>query len=174
MFLKTQALRRTEDTKGPTNRPKYPTEPAGQRLPHQSGDPLRLLPPGRAWATELCLSRHKSVQQAQIPQEVKRRLEAVSGFDILRSLILETDDLFGSLRSNMPVVKKYEPAMNKTMRMHAITSTLGNGLVHVPDKAPGCGGRDRVPGRGRWRRRATGVRFSVDAAAASAVQFLVK
>ena len=33
-------------------------------------------------------------------------------------------------------VKKYEPAMDKTMRMHSVTSTIENGFVHLPDQAP--------------------------------------
>ena len=36
-------------------------------------------------------------------------------------------------------VKKYEPTMDKTMRMNSVTSTIENGLVHLPDKAPWLG-----------------------------------
>jgi predicted phage terminase large subunit-like protein len=32
-------------------------------------------------------------------------------------------------------VKSYEPTMDKTMRMHSVTSTIENGFVHLPDKA---------------------------------------
>jgi predicted phage terminase large subunit-like protein len=32
-------------------------------------------------------------------------------------------------------VQKYEPTMNKIMRMHSVTSTIENGFVHLPDKA---------------------------------------
>jgi|HubBroStandDraft_6_1064221.scaffolds.fasta_scaffold00472_18 predicted phage terminase large subunit-like protein len=33
-------------------------------------------------------------------------------------------------------VKKYEPTMDKIMRLHSVTSTIENGFVHLPDKAP--------------------------------------
>lgn len=33
-------------------------------------------------------------------------------------------------------VKKYEPTMDKIMRMHSVTSVIENGFVHIPDKAP--------------------------------------
>lgn len=32
-------------------------------------------------------------------------------------------------------IKKYEPNMDKIMRMHSVTSTIENGFVHLPDKA---------------------------------------
>jgi hypothetical protein len=31
-------------------------------------------------------------------------------------------------------VKKYEPRMDKIMRMHSVTSTIENGFVHLPDQ----------------------------------------
>jgi predicted phage terminase large subunit-like protein len=33
-------------------------------------------------------------------------------------------------------VKKYEPTMDKIMRMHSVTSAIENGFTHLPDKAP--------------------------------------
>jgi hypothetical protein len=33
-------------------------------------------------------------------------------------------------------IKKYTPTMDKIMRMNSITSTIENGFVHLPDKAP--------------------------------------
>jgi predicted phage terminase large subunit-like protein len=33
-------------------------------------------------------------------------------------------------------VKKYQPTMDKVMRMHSVTSTIENGLVHIPERAP--------------------------------------
>jgi predicted phage terminase large subunit-like protein len=36
-------------------------------------------------------------------------------------------------------VQKYEPKMDKTMRMHAVTSTIENGFVHLPDRAAWLG-----------------------------------
>ena len=35
----------------------------------------------------------------------------------------------------MHAIKKYEPTMDKIMRMHSVTSTIENGFVHLPDKA---------------------------------------
>jgi predicted phage terminase large subunit-like protein len=36
-------------------------------------------------------------------------------------------------------IKKYEPTMDKIMRMHSVTSTIENGFVHVPDRAQWLG-----------------------------------
>jgi len=36
-------------------------------------------------------------------------------------------------------VEKYEPTMDKIMRLHSVTSTIENGFVHLPDKAPWLG-----------------------------------
>jgi predicted phage terminase large subunit-like protein len=33
-------------------------------------------------------------------------------------------------------IQKYEPTMDKTMRMQCVTSTIENGFVHVPESAP--------------------------------------
>jgi hypothetical protein len=35
----------------------------------------------------------------------------------------------------MHAIKKYEPTMDKIMRMHSVTSTIENGFVRLPDKA---------------------------------------
>jgi predicted phage terminase large subunit-like protein len=32
-------------------------------------------------------------------------------------------------------IKKYEPTMDKIMRMHSVTSTIENGFAHLPDRA---------------------------------------
>src|SRR5579863_9237129 len=32
-------------------------------------------------------------------------------------------------------VTRYEPKLEKIMRMHSVTSTIENGFVHLPDKA---------------------------------------
>ena len=39
----------------------------------------------------------------------------------------------------MHAIKKYEPTMDKTMRMHSVTSTIENGFAHLPDKAAWLG-----------------------------------
>ena len=36
-------------------------------------------------------------------------------------------------------IKKYEPKMEKTMRLVSVTSTIENGFVHLPDRAPWLG-----------------------------------
>ena len=39
----------------------------------------------------------------------------------------------------MHAIKRYEPTMDKIMRMHTVTNTIENGLVHLPDKAAWLG-----------------------------------
>ena len=39
----------------------------------------------------------------------------------------------------MHAIKKYEPKMDKIMRMHSVTSTMENSFVHLPDKAAWLG-----------------------------------
>jgi len=40
------------------------------------------------------------------------------------------------IREGLHGVTRYETAMDKIMRMHSVTSTIENGLVHLPDNAP--------------------------------------
>lgn len=51
--------------------------------------------------------------------------DKASGTQLIQELISE----------GMHAIKKYEPTMDKTMRMHSVTSTIENGFVHIPDKA---------------------------------------
>jgi predicted phage terminase large subunit-like protein len=53
--------------------------------------------------------------------------DKASGTQLIQELISE----------GVHAVKKYEPTMDKTMRMHSVTSTIENGFVHLPDKAAG-------------------------------------
>jgi predicted phage terminase large subunit-like protein len=39
------------------------------------------------------------------------------------------------VNEGMHAIKRYEPTMDKIMRMHSVTSTIENGFVHLPDKA---------------------------------------
>ena len=39
----------------------------------------------------------------------------------------------------MHAVKRYEPTMDKVMRMHSVTSTIENGFVYLPEKAAWLG-----------------------------------
>ena len=51
--------------------------------------------------------------------------DRASGTQLIQELINE----------RMPEIKKYEPTMDKIMRMHSVTGTIENGFVHLPDKA---------------------------------------
>jgi predicted phage terminase large subunit-like protein len=55
--------------------------------------------------------------------------DKASGTQLIQELI---DD-------GVHLIKKYEPTMDKIMRMHSITSTIENGFVHLPDKAAWLG-----------------------------------
>lgn len=52
--------------------------------------------------------------------------DKASGTQLIQELISE----------GVHAVQKYEPTMDKIMRMHSVTSTVENGFVHLPDKAP--------------------------------------
>jgi phage terminase large subunit-like protein len=39
------------------------------------------------------------------------------------------------ITKGMHAIKKYEPTMDKTTRMHSATSIIENGFVHLPDKS---------------------------------------
>jgi predicted phage terminase large subunit-like protein len=43
------------------------------------------------------------------------------------------------LRETLYAVTRYEPKMDKIMRLHSVTSTIENGFVHMPDKAEWLG-----------------------------------
>jgi len=43
------------------------------------------------------------------------------------------------VNEGMHAIQKYEPSMDKTMRMNSVTSTVENGFVHLPDKASWLG-----------------------------------
>ena len=52
--------------------------------------------------------------------------DRASGTQLIQELIDE----------GLHAVKKYEPTMDKIMRMHAVTGMIENGFVYVPDSAP--------------------------------------
>lgn len=66
--------------------------------------------------------------QAFSPQTILIEDKA-SGTQLLQELIDE----------GVHAAKTYEPKMDKTMRMHSVTSTIENGFVHLPDKASWLG-----------------------------------
>jgi predicted phage terminase large subunit-like protein len=55
--------------------------------------------------------------------------DKASGTQLIQELVSE----------GMHAIKRYEPAMDKIMRMHSVTGTIENGFVHLPDKAAWLG-----------------------------------
>jgi predicted phage terminase large subunit-like protein len=55
--------------------------------------------------------------------------DKASGTQLIQELVNE----------GVHAIKQYQPTMDKVMRMHSVTSTLENGFVHIPDKAPWLG-----------------------------------
>ena len=51
--------------------------------------------------------------------------DKASGTQLIQELINE----------GIHAIKKYEPTMDKIMRMHSVTSSIENGFVHLPEKA---------------------------------------
>jgi predicted phage terminase large subunit-like protein len=51
--------------------------------------------------------------------------DKASGTQLIQELVSE----------RMYAIKKYEPTMDKVMRMHSVTAMIENGFVHLPDKA---------------------------------------
>jgi predicted phage terminase large subunit-like protein len=51
--------------------------------------------------------------------------DRASGTQLIQELVGE----------GMHAIKSYEPAMDKIMRLHSVTSTIENGFVYLPDKA---------------------------------------
>jgi hypothetical protein len=43
------------------------------------------------------------------------------------------------VNEGMHLIKRYEPKMDKIMRMHSVTGTIENGFVHLPDKSAWLG-----------------------------------
>lgn len=52
--------------------------------------------------------------------------DKASGTQLIQELVQE----------GMSAIKRYEPTMDKVMRLHSVTSTIENGFVHVPRNAP--------------------------------------
>lgn len=64
--------------------------------------------------------------------------EQANNFEV--STILIEDKSSGAqliqelLREGLHAVTRYEPKMDKVMRLHSVTSTIENGFVYLPDK----------------------------------------
>ena len=52
--------------------------------------------------------------------------DQASGTQLIQELIQE----------GVPGITRYAPQMDKVMRLHSVTSTMENGLMYVPEKAP--------------------------------------
>ena len=55
--------------------------------------------------------------------------DKASGTPLIQELVSE----------GMHAIQRYEPILEKTMRMHSVTSTIENGFAHLPDKAAWLG-----------------------------------
>ena len=76
--------------------------------------------------------------------ELKRAVREQSGAFNPQTIMIE-DKASGTqliqelVNEGMHGIKKYEPTMDKIMRMHSVTSTIENGFLHLPDKAAWLG-----------------------------------
>jgi predicted phage terminase large subunit-like protein len=55
--------------------------------------------------------------------------DKASGTQLIQEMVSE----------GMHAIQKYEPTMDKVMRMHSVTTSIENGFVHLPDKAAWLG-----------------------------------
>jgi predicted phage terminase large subunit-like protein len=82
----------------------------------------------------------KRLGYPELKRAVREQAEAFSPQTILIEDKASGTQLIQELVSEgMQAIKKYEPTMDKTMRMHSVTSTMENGFVHLPEKAAWLG-----------------------------------
>ena len=82
----------------------------------------------------------KRLGYPELKRAVREQAEAFSPEMILVEDMASGTQLIQELISEgQHAVKKYQPTMDKTMRMHSVTSTMENGFVHLPDKAAWLG-----------------------------------
>jgi predicted phage terminase large subunit-like protein len=82
----------------------------------------------------------KRLGYPELKRAVREQAEAFSPQTILIEDKASGTQLIQELvGEGMHSIKKYEPTMDKIMRMHSVTSTIENGFVHVPDKAQWLG-----------------------------------
>ena len=97
----------------------------------------------------VCTSWGVKEKHLYLLQVIRKRL----GYPELKRAVREQAEVFGPqtiliedrasgtqliqelVGEGMHAIKSYEPAMDKIMRMHSVTSTIENGFVHLPDKA---------------------------------------
>jgi predicted phage terminase large subunit-like protein len=82
----------------------------------------------------------KRLGYPELKRAVREQAEAFSPKTILIEDKASGTQLIQELVSEgMHAIQKYEPTMDKTMRMHSVTSTIENGFAHLPDKAAWLG-----------------------------------
>lgn len=82
----------------------------------------------------------KRVGYPELKRAVREQAQAFSPKTILIEDKASGTQLIQELVSEgMHAIKKYEPTMDKTMRMHSVTSTIENGFAHLPDKSAWLG-----------------------------------
>jgi predicted phage terminase large subunit-like protein len=78
----------------------------------------------------------KRLGYPELKRAVREQAEAFSPQTILIEDKASGTQLIQELvGEGMHVIQKYEPTMDKTVRMYTVTSTIENGFVHLPDKA---------------------------------------
>jgi predicted phage terminase large subunit-like protein len=78
----------------------------------------------------------KRVGYPELKRAVREQAEAFGANTILVEDKASGTQLIQELVSEgVHAIKKYEPTMDKTMRMHSVTSTIENGFVHLPETA---------------------------------------
>jgi len=78
----------------------------------------------------------KRLGYPELKRAVREQAEAFSPKTILIEDKASGTQLIQELVSEgMHAIQRYEPTMDKTMRMHSVTSTIENGFVHIPEKA---------------------------------------
>ena len=78
----------------------------------------------------------KRLGYPELKRAVREQAEAVSSAnDLDRRRASGTQLIQELVGEGMHAIKSYEPAMDKIMRLHSVTSTIENGFVHLPDKA---------------------------------------
>jgi predicted phage terminase large subunit-like protein len=78
----------------------------------------------------------KRLGYPELKRAVREQAEAFSPQTILIEDKASGTQLIQELVSEgTHAIKKYEPTMDKIMRMHSVTSTIENGFVHLPEKA---------------------------------------
>ncbi len=77
----------------------------------------------------------KRLGYPELKRAVREQADAFSPATILIEDKASGTQLIQELVSEgMHAIQKYEPTMDKIMRMHSVTSTIENGFVHLPDK----------------------------------------